>query len=60
MVDNRSPLAWIERNEKIHEPATTLLSRQHEQALAQVKYLSSLENEITHEDRNIFEMDLQS
>ena len=57
---NEGHKSWTERNEKLHEPATILLSRQHEEALEQVKFLYSLENEITHEDRNIFEMDLQT
>ena len=50
---------WKERNEKIHDTSAPLLNRQHEEAIAQVRLLYDLEQEVTLEDRNIFEMDVE-
>ena len=50
---------WKERNEKIHDTSAPLLNCQHEEAIAQVRLLYDLEQEVTLEDRNIFEMDVE-
>jgi hypothetical protein len=51
---------WIEKSFIIWPGNDNAMSssRQHDKAMEQVKVLYALEDEVTVEDRNIFEMDI--
>ena len=50
---------WKDRNERVHNTTINLSNRQHDEAMAQVRSLYEREYDVTLEDRNIFEMDVE-